>query len=80
MTLLIEISHSACSILMPNSLYLARALCVARDDLDSVRMDRVCIIEFEVDIFDYKRPHLITEAVGIEVSLNQTRNQHPTLP
>jgi hypothetical protein len=34
-------------------------------------MDRVRVIELEVDILDDKRPHFVTESVGIEMSLNR---------
>ena len=51
------------------ALRLAGTLRVAADNLDPIGVDRVGIVQLEVDIFDDERPNIVTEAVGIEVPL-----------
>jgi hypothetical protein len=36
-------------------------------------MDLVRVVELEVDVFDNKRPDVVTEAVGVEVALGRQR-------
>jgi hypothetical protein len=55
-----------------SALYFARALCVAADNLDTVGMDLVRVVELEVDVFDNEGPDVVTETVGIEVALQTT--------
>jgi hypothetical protein len=42
---------------------------LAGNDLDPLRLDRVGIIELELDILDDERPDFVAEAVCVEVSL-----------
>jgi hypothetical protein len=45
------------------------ALRVTADNLDSIGVDLVRVVELEVDILDNESPNVVTEAVGIEVTL-----------
>ena len=56
-------------------LLLSRPFGIAAHYLHLLRLDRGLIIELEVDVFDQKRPDLVTEAVGIEMTLDM----HPWL-
>jgi len=51
------------------ALGLAGTLRVTANDLDSVGVNRVRIIQLKVDILDDEGPNVVTESVGIEVSL-----------
>lgn len=46
-----------------------RALRVAGYDLDAVGVDRVRVVELEVDVFDDEGPYVIAEAVCIQMAL-----------
>lgn len=52
-----------------SALSLAWALRITADDLDSVGVNLIRIVELEVDILDDERPDIIAKAVGIEVAL-----------
>lgn len=54
-----------------SALDFAWTLCITADNLDSVGVDLVRIVELEVDVLDYKRPHIVAEPVGIEVALRE---------
>ena len=53
-------------------LNLTGAFCVAADDLDTVRMDLLVVIQLEVDVLDDKGPDVVAEAVGVEMSLRKS--------
>ena len=55
---------------------LAWSFGVTAHNLDLVRVDRVRIIELEVYIFNYKRPDLIAESVGIQMTLKTLSATH----
>ena len=44
-------------------------LALASDDLDSLGLDIVRVIQLELDVLDNEGPDLVAEAVGIEMSL-----------
>lgn len=48
---------------------LPRPLGVAANNLDSIGLDRVLIVKFEVHILDQEGPDFIAEAVGVQVTL-----------
>ena len=51
------------------SLCLARSLCVAAHDFDSIGLHSVLVVELEADIFDKKGPDFIAEPIGVQVTL-----------
>lgn len=50
-------------------LLLARLLAVHRHNLDLVCRQRLGVVELEVDVFDDKRPYIVAEPVGVEMTL-----------
>lgn len=50
---------------------LSLLLALASNDLDFLGFNIVGIIQLELDVLDDERPDLVTEAVGVEVSLHQ---------
>ena len=44
-------------------------LALAGDDLDSLSLDIVRVIQLELDVLDNEGPDLVAEAVGVEMSL-----------
>ena len=50
-------------------LLLARLLGVAAHDLDLLGLDGLVVVQLEVDVLDQERPHIVTEAVRVEVAL-----------
>ena len=64
---------------MATILLFARPLGVTTDNLDLVRLYCRTIFEFEVDIFDIERPHIVAEAVNIEVALFRDQYDPPPL-
>lgn len=54
----------------------ARAFCVTTHDLDSVGVDLAVVVELEIDVFDDEGPDIVTEAVGVEVSLERSIRRH----
>lgn len=54
-------------------LWLTRTLRVTADDLDSIGVNLVRVVELEVDVLDDEGPNIVTEAVGIEVALQTQR-------
>jgi hypothetical protein len=62
-----------------SALDFAGALRVTADNLDSVGVDLVRVVELEVDILDNEGPNVVTEAVGIEVALQTKRISTSTL-
>lgn len=56
-------------------LCLARALRVAADNFDPIGMYLVRVVELEIDIFDNESPHIVAEAVRIEMSLEKPFQQ-----
>ena len=55
--------------------FTCRSLCLllalAGDDLDSLSLDIVRVIQLELDVLDNEGPDLVAEAVGVEMSLQQ---------
>lgn len=51
------------------SLCLARSLCVAAHDFDSIGLHSVLVVELEADIFDKEGPDFIAEPIGVQVTL-----------
>jgi hypothetical protein len=60
------------SISNDSALYFAGALGVTADNLDTVGMDLVRVVELEIDVFDNEGPDVVTETVSIEVALQTT--------
>jgi hypothetical protein len=54
-----------------SALDFTRTLRVTADNLDSVGVDLVRVVELEVDILDDERPDIVAETVGIEVTLER---------
>jgi len=55
---------------------LTKLLVKAAHDLDLVGFQRRLIVELEVDVSEFESPHIVTEAVGIKVTLFcQYRNE-----
>ena len=50
-------------------LNLARSLAVAANDLDPVRRHLVLILKLDCQILNLERPDIVTESVGIQVTL-----------
>lgn len=44
-------------------------LALAGDDLDSLGLDVVRVVQLELDVLDNEGPDLVAEAVGVEMSL-----------
>ena len=51
------------------TLDLARTLGVAADNLDSIGMNWIRVVELERNILNNKRPNVIAETVGIKMPL-----------
>lgn len=51
------------------NLSLTSLLVCAADDFDFVGVNRVLVVELEVDIFDGERPHVVAESVGVKMAL-----------
>jgi hypothetical protein len=49
----------------------AWSLRVAADDLDLVCLEGSALITFEMNVFDKEGPHVVAEAVGLEVALQK---------
>jgi hypothetical protein len=54
---------------LEDSLSLTRTFRVAADNLNTVGVDLVRVVELEVYVFDDECPDIVAEAVGIEMSL-----------
>lgn len=61
-------------------LLLSRLLRIAAHNLDPLGLNVVLIVELEVDILDQKRPHLVTEAISIQMTLHGRLSASPTSP
>lgn len=54
-------------------------LALARNDFDSIRLDCMGIIQLKIDVFDDECPDLVTESVGVKMSLQQSVSSMPAL-
>jgi len=54
----------------------ARSLVAAADNLDLFGLDLGLVLQLEFDIFDQERPHLITEAICVQVALETQARLH----
>lgn len=51
----------------------ARSLSVAADNLDSVGVDLMGVIQLKVDVFDDECPDVVAETVCVEMSLERSK-------
>ena len=56
-------------------MWVTRLLRVAAYNFDLVRLHCVLIVQLEVDVFDKKRPDIITEAISIKMALQSHVDQ-----